>query len=53
VKTIFIETATEKKNTSIKKKMLWEIDKWFRIVTITQKQNEPESIETIQVIWNN
>jgi hypothetical protein len=53
VKTIFIETAAEKGNTSIKKKMLWEIDKWFRIVSITQKQNEPERIETVQVIWNN
>jgi hypothetical protein len=52
VKTIFVELSSEKRKSIIHKKMLWEIDKWFRITTITQTENEPEKIETIQVIWS-
>jgi len=51
VKTIFIEQSIEKGTSTIQKKMLWQVDKWFRIVTITQKLNEPEKVETLQVIW--
>jgi len=51
VKTIFIDRSFEDGSSSIQQKMLWEVNKWFRIVTITQKPNQPEQIKTVQVIW--
>ena len=36
----------------VQKKLFWEVDKRFRIVTITQKQNEPPQTQTVEVIWN-
>lgn len=51
VKTIIIDRTFEDGSSTIEKKMLWEINKWFRIVTITQKPNQPEQIKTVQVIW--
>jgi len=51
VKTIFIDRNFEDGSSTIQQKLLWEVNKWFRIVTITQKPNQPEQIKTIQVIW--
>jgi hypothetical protein len=51
VKTIFIDRAFEDGSSTIQQKMLWEANKWFRVVTITQKPNQPEQIKTVQVIW--
>jgi len=51
VKTIFIDRNFEEGSSSIQQKLLWEVNKWFRIVTITQKPNQPEQIKTVQVIW--
>lgn len=51
VKTIFIDRSFEDGSSSIQQKLLWEVNKWFRIVTITQKPNQPEQIKTVQVIW--
>jgi hypothetical protein len=51
VKTIFIERTFEKGSSTIQQKMLWEVNKWFRVVTITQTPNQPEQIKTQQVIW--
>ena len=52
VQTIYIERLFEEGSSTIQQKMLWEVNKWFRIVTITQKPNQPEQIRTLQVIWN-
>lgn len=51
VRTIFIDRSFEDGSSSVQQKMLWEVNKWFRIVTITQKPNQPEQIKTVQVIW--
>jgi len=51
VKTIFIDRTFEDASSTIQQKMLWEVNKWFRVVTITQKPNKPEQIKTVQVIW--
>lgn len=51
VKTIFIDRTFEEGSSTVQQKMLWEVNKWFRIVTITQKPNQPEQIKTVQVIW--
>jgi len=51
VKTFFIDRTFEDGSSTIQQRMLWEVNKWFRITTITQKPNQPEHIKTVQVIW--
>lgn len=51
VKTIFIDRAFEDGSSTVQQRLLWEVNKWFRITTITQKPNQPEQIKTVQVIW--
>jgi hypothetical protein len=51
VKTIYIEKNISQGDSTIEKKMLWEIDKFFNITTITQKKDEPEKIHKLRVIW--
>ena len=51
VKTIYIDRTFEDGSSTVQQKMLWEVNKWFRIVTITQKPNQPEEIKTIKVTW--
>lgn len=53
VKTIFINQQINKGDSTIEKKMLWQVDKRFQVVTISQKANGPEQIQTLEVIWNN
>jgi hypothetical protein len=36
----------------IRKNMLWQIDRRFQVVTITQNNDGTEKIEKLQVIWN-
>jgi hypothetical protein len=53
VQSIFINQINSSKNGSIHKILFWEVDKQFKIVTLTQLPDQPEKTETVEVIWNN
>jgi len=53
VQSIFINRTTESKGASVQKILFWEVDKQFKIVTLTQSPGQPEKKETVKVIWNN
>jgi HD superfamily phosphohydrolase len=53
VKTIFIDLLKEANNSSVQKRMTWNVDKNFEIINIIQKKNGAERVESIKVIWNN
>lgn len=53
VQSIFINRTTESKGASVQKILFWEVDKQFKIVTLTQSLGQPEKKETVKVIWNN
>ncbi len=53
VKTIIIDKWVTGEDSSIHKNMVWEINNRFLIVTKVQKQNQPERISKLEVIWNN
>jgi hypothetical protein len=42
----------EEGKTTVRKNMLWQVDKSFRVVTITQNRDGSEQIEKRQVVWN-
>ena len=52
VNSIFINRINNIKDTTIHKILFWQVDKRFKIVTISQAPNAPEKNETIEVIWN-
>ena len=51
VKTIFIERITEQNGKPVRKLLTWEVDRKFKIVTITQQNTKNEKIETVEVLW--
>lgn len=52
VKTVYIEKIKSDDDKTIEKKMLWEMKKYFNIITITQKENAPEKIHSLKIEWN-
>jgi hypothetical protein len=52
VTSIYINRTINEDGTSIQKIMFWQIDKRFRIVTITGRNKEPEKTVTVDVVWN-
>ena len=53
VQSIFVNRTAESKNELIQKILFWEVDKQFKIVTLTRSPGKPEKKETVTVIWNN
>lgn len=52
VKSIFISRLINNKDSTVEKKMYWQVDKRFQIATIVQKPNEAEKVQVLQIIWN-
>jgi hypothetical protein len=52
VKTIFIDQWITSSDSTLQKKMTWEVDKKFRVITLVQKNNQPEKVRKLEVIWN-
>ena len=52
VRTIIIDYLLNNRDSSIQKKMLWQIDRSFLVTTIKQKPGQPETVSTTKVIWN-
>ena len=52
VQSIFINRVINNKSGLIQKILFWEVDKQFRVITLTQLPDSPETKETIEVKWN-
>jgi len=51
VKTIYVHLIKDEKDSTVEKKMYWEVGKYFSIVTIVQKEKEQEQVKKLQVNW--
>jgi hypothetical protein len=51
VQTIYIETVLNKGDSTVQKRMTWNVDKDFQVIRITNKNNSPEDIQTTDVSW--
>jgi hypothetical protein len=51
VSSIFIDTYKESGDSTIEKKLVWEIDKYFTIYTTNQKENQPEKNYFTKIVW--
>lgn len=52
VNNIIIIREISNRDSFLQKKMLWQLDKSFQIVTISQKPGKPEISTTTKVTWN-
>lgn len=50
VTTIIIDKFSAKKNEAVRKHMLWQVDKRFQIVTISNNNNK-ERVHTVKIFW--
>jgi hypothetical protein len=52
VRNIIIETSSTNRDSSVQKKLLWQVDKSFQVTRIIQKNAQPETTYTFKVTWN-
>ena len=52
VNNIIITREISNRDSVLQKKMLWQVDKSFQIVTISQKPGKPQITTTTRLIWN-
>jgi hypothetical protein len=51
IKTIFIHRIADNSDSTVDKKLLWEVNRRFVVITTTSKENEPERIKKLEVRW--
>jgi hypothetical protein len=52
VMTIIINSIVTNNDTTIEKKMLWNVDRSFQVTAVKQFRDSPETISTYRVVWN-
>lgn len=52
ITSIFIDYSINSRDSSVQKKMLWQVDKSFQVATIRQIPGQAETTSTYKVIWN-
>ena len=52
VNNIIVIKEISNRDSFLQKKMLWQFDKYFQIITTSQKKGKPEESTIIKVSWN-
>ena len=52
VKTIIVDWVIDHTDSTVIKRMLWQIDKSFQVTTTIQKLDFPDQNHTLKVVWN-
>ena len=51
VQTIYIETALHNSDSTVQKRLTWNVAKNFQVITIINKEGRPETVQTTDVFW--
>jgi hypothetical protein len=51
VQSIFIDRYISSKDSTVEQKLFWEIDQYFSIHSIIEKENQPEKTRFTKVAW--
>jgi hypothetical protein len=51
IKTILIDRGWANKDSSVTKKMIWEVDSYFQVLTLKQFPGQPETSHRLKVMW--
>jgi hypothetical protein len=52
ITSIIINSVKNTKDSAVQKRMLWQVDRSFQVITIKQLQGQPEITTTVKVVWN-
>lgn len=52
VKTIYIDQLLDEGDSTVQKRLTWQVDQYFQVVTISQKNGAPEKVQILRLIWN-
>lgn len=52
VSSFYFDYIQVSKDSSIEKKMLWQVNRSFQITTLRQLPAQPEKVTTLRVVWN-
>lgn len=52
VRSIIVNRAMVNKDSTIERRMLWQVGESFQITSILQKAGQPEVTKTVKVVWN-
>lgn len=52
VTTIFIDRLLDSRDSTVQKRLTWQVNKRFQIASIVQKEGQPDRVQTTEVIWN-
>ncbi len=53
ISTIILNRYQANKDSTIQRRLLWQVNERFQVVTTIQKAGMPEQTKTMKVIWNN
>lgn len=51
IRTIYIDREWINKDSSITKKMIWQVDEYFQVLTLKQLPGQPETSHILKVTW--
>jgi hypothetical protein len=51
VKSIYFDYRVTTRDSSVEKKLLWQNDRYFQVLTLRQKPGQPEESSTLKVVW--
>ena len=52
VQTIYIETVVNNDDSTVQKKMTWNVNKNFQVIKLVDKKDQPEAVLTTDVTWS-
>lgn len=52
VNNIIVVREISNRDSFLQKKMLWQLDKYFQVITTSQKKGQPEQTTIMKVSWN-
>ena len=52
VSTIILDKFISTRDSNVQKRLLWQVNERFQVVTSIEKLNQPDFTQTLKVIWN-
>ncbi|MEJ7913115.1 MAG: hypothetical protein WKF70_08170 [Chitinophagaceae bacterium] len=52
VETVYTDKLVRDADSTVQKRLTWQVDKFLQVVTIVQKKNKAETVRVLKVTWN-
>ena len=52
VETVYTDKVVTDGDSTVQKRLTWQVDKFLQVVTMVRKKNAPETVSVLKVTWN-